>query len=61
MISQYWLQTELAITSISPTRGPVGEEVTLRGQNFGDMIADNTVTFLGDESDEGDNQVADYL
>ena len=49
---------ELAITSISPTRGAVGEEVTITGQNFGDMIADNTVTFLGDESDEGDNQVA---
>ena len=48
----------LAITSISPTRGPVGEEVTIEGQNFEATAADNMVTFLGDESDEGDNQVA---
>ena len=49
---------ELAITSISPTRGAVGEEVTITGQNFGDMIADNTVTFLGTNDDGSDDRIA---
>ena len=52
------LAAVLAITSIDPTEGAVGEEVTIEGQNFGATAADNMVTFLGDESDEGDNQVA---
>ena len=47
--------TELAITSISPTEGPVGEEVTIEGQNFGATAADNTVTFRGSEADLADD------
>ena len=47
--------TELAITSISPTEGPVGEEVTIEGQNFGATPADNTVTFRGNAADLADD------
>ena len=37
----------LAISSISPTSGPVGETVMITGTSFSTTAADNTVTFLG--------------
>ena len=45
----------LSITSIDPTEGAVGEEVTIMGQNFGATAAENMVTFVGVESDTNDD------
>ena len=41
----------LAISSISPTSGTVGETVTITGINFSTTATDNTVTFLGAAAD----------
>ena len=51
-------EDELAITNISPTSGSVGADVTITGQNFGATEGENEVTFLGDENDPSDDQVA---
>ena len=47
----------LAISSISPTSGAVGETVMITGTGFGTIEADNTVIFLGSSSN-GDEQTA---
>jgi len=36
-----------SISSISPTAGPAGTEVTIKGQNFSSTASKNTVTFAG--------------
>ena len=48
----------LAITGINPTSGTVDAEVTISGQNFSTTAAENTVTFLGAEGNDADNQQA---
>jgi hypothetical protein len=40
-------QTSLSITSVSPTSGPPGTEVTIKGTNFGAAQLGSTVTFNG--------------
>ena len=52
------VEDELVITSISPTEGAVGMDVTISGQHFGSTPTDNEVTFLGAENDPSDDQVA---
>ena len=51
----------LAIISVSPEYGAVGETIMIMGQNFGEAASDNTVTFLGDESDTDDDRVVEVL
>ena len=45
----------LAISSISPTSGAVGETVMITGTGFSTTAGDNTVTFLGEEANDADN------
>ena len=46
------------ITSIDPTSGIVGADVTISGQHFGSTPADNEITFLGAENDPSDDKIA---
>lgn len=39
----------VSITSINPTAGPAGTEVTIKGKNFASKASDNTVTFAGNK------------
>ena len=48
----------LAISSISPTSGAVGETVMITGTSFSTTAADNTVTFLGHIDAAADNRSA---
>ena len=48
----------LAITSINPSSGSMGADVTISGQNFGATPSDNEVTFLGEENDPSDDKMA---
>jgi len=43
-------EPEPTITSISPTSGSVGDEVTITGTNFSSTLNENTVTFNGTET-----------
>jgi len=39
----------VSVSSISPTSGPAGTEVTIKGQNFSSKASENTVTFAGNK------------
>ena len=56
--SQSNFTVPVAISKIDPESGAVGDPIEIIGTGFSATAAENTVTFLGDESDEGDNQVA---
>lgn len=39
----------VSVTSIDPTAGPAGTEVTIKGENFSSTASENTVTFGGNK------------
>ncbi|HKJ33232.1 MAG TPA: IPT/TIG domain-containing protein [Balneolales bacterium] len=40
----------VSITSITPTAGPAGTELTIKGENFSTNTSENTVTFAGNKT-----------